>query len=106
MIKPEDLTEAMLTGYFSEHCECRPLDIERTSHSHDGDDDPCTDVGVALGGRPPGCGYRSTVEAIIHTRAAKRRICEDIIEKGLNPKLLEALGKRLIDEAPKSEDHQ
>jgi hypothetical protein len=113
MIKPEDLTNEMLAGYFGVHCECRPLDIERRSHSHDCDDDPCEDARVALGGRPNGCGYRSTVEAIIHTQAAKRRICDDISEKGSDrraisdghdivardPVLLAALGKQLLDDA-------
>ena len=99
MIKPEDLTTEMIAGYFGEHCECRPLDIERTSHSHDCDDDPCEDVRIALGSRPNGCKYRSAVEAFIHTQAAKRRICDDIIEEGSDPSLLAALGKQLLDEA-------
>jgi len=99
MIKPEDLTTELLAGYFGKHCECRPLNIERASHSHDCDDDPCEDARVALGGRPNGCGYRSTLEALIHTQAAKRRICDDIIEEGSNPTLLTALGKQLLDQA-------
>lgn len=99
MIKPEDLTDEMLAGYFGEHCECRPLDIERTGHSHDCDDDLCDDVRVALGGRPHGCRYRSSAEAIIHAQAAKRRICEDIIEQGRGPTLLAALGQQLLRQA-------
>jgi hypothetical protein len=106
MIKPEDLTDEMIAGYFGKHCACRPLDIERASHSHDCDDDPCEDARVALGGRPNGCGYRSTVEAIIHTQAAKRRICDDIIEEGSAPALLAALGKQLIDKAAKFKEGQ
>jgi hypothetical protein len=98
-IGPEDLTAEMIAGYFGEHCECRPLDIDRASHSHDCDDDPCEDARVALGGRPNGCGYRSTVEALIHTQAAKRRICDDIIEEGSDPALLAVLGKQLLDQA-------
>jgi hypothetical protein len=101
MINLEDLTNAMLAGYFGEHCECRPLDIERTSHSHDCDDDPCEDVRVALGGSPNGCEYRSTVEALIHRQAARRRICDDIIEQGSDPSQLAALGKQLLDNAAK-----
>lgn len=99
MIKPEDLTAEMIAGYFGAHCECRPLDVERMRHSHDCDDDPCEDARVALGGRPNGCGYRGTVEAILHTQAAKRRICDDITEKGSDPTLLAALGKQLLDKA-------
>ena len=100
-IKSEDLTNAMLAGYFGVHCECRPLNIERRSHSHDCDDDPCEDVRVALGGRPNGCGYRSTVEAITHMQAAKRRICDDISAEGSDRRavLLAALGKQLLDDA-------
>jgi hypothetical protein len=68
----ETLTREQVIAYFEEHCECRPTDVERTRHSRDCDDDACEDARVALGGRPNGCGYRSTVEAIIHTQAAKR----------------------------------
>lgn len=99
MIKPENLTDAVLAGYFGEHCECRPLDIERASHSHDCDYDPCEDVRVALGGRPNGCGYRSTVETLLHTQAAKRRICDAINEEGSDPSRLAVLGKQLLDQA-------
>ena len=106
MIKPEDLTTEMIAGYFGEHCECRPLDIERTSHSHDCDDDLCEDARVALGGRPNGCGYRSTVETFIHTQAAKRRIYDDIIEEGSDPAVLAALGKQLLDEAARFKANQ
>lgn len=72
------LTDEQIRAYFEEHCECRPTDVERTSHSHDCDDDACEDVRVALGGRPNGCGYRGTIEAIIHTRAARRAIADAI----------------------------
>jgi hypothetical protein len=106
MIKPEDLTAELLAGYFGERCECRPLDIERTCHSHDCDDDHCEDVRVALGGRPNGCGYRSTVEALIHTQAAKRRICDAITEEGYDPGRLAALGKHLLDQAARFRDSQ
>jgi hypothetical protein len=99
MTKPEDLTDEMLAGYFSKHCECRPLDIERTGHSHDCDDDPCEDVRVALGARPHGCGCRRTAEAIIHMQAARYRIWEAIIEEGLDPAQLTAWGKQLLDDA-------
>lgn len=101
MIKPEDLTDEVLAGYFGEHWECRPLNIERTDHSHDCNDDLCEDARVALGGRPSGCGYRSTMEALIHTRAAKRRICDDIAEKSRDLSLFAALGKQLLDKAAK-----
>ncbi len=101
MIRPEDLTVELLAGYFGEHCECRPLNIDRASHSHDCDDDHCEDTRVALGGRPNGCGYRSTAEAIVHTQAARRRICDDIIEQGGDPMLLAVLGEQLLDLAAK-----
>ena len=99
MIKPDDLTDEMIAGYFGEHCECRPLDVDRTSHSHDCDDAPCEDARVALGGRPDGDEYRSTTGAIIQMQAAKRRICDDLIKRGGDPASLSALGERLIDDA-------
>lgn len=98
-IRPEDLTDEVLAGYFGEHCECRPLDIERTSHSHDCDDDHCEDVRVALGGKPTGWRWRSTSEALIQARAAKQRICESLIEDGSGLALLAAVGKQLLDQA-------
>lgn len=99
-VRPEDLTDEVLAGYFGEHCECRPLDIERTSHSHDCDDDHCEDVRVALGGNPTGWrGWRSTSEALIQARAAKQRICESLIEDGSGLALLTAIGKQLLDDA-------
>lgn len=106
MIEPSDLSEEMIAGYFGEHCECRPLDVDRTSHSHDCDDAPCEDACVALGGRPNGCGYRSTMEALIHTQAAKRWICDDIIEEGHDPALLAALGRQLLDKAVRFRNSQ
>ncbi len=99
MIEPWNLTREVLAGYFGEHCECRPLDVERRSHSHDCDDDPCADVRVALGGRPNGCGYRGTLEAMIHTLAARSRICDHSIEKGGDLAQLAALGSELLDDA-------
>jgi hypothetical protein len=98
-MSPEDLTADVLAGYFGEHCECRPLDVDRASHSHDCDDASCEDVRVALGGRPDGCGHRSTLEALIHTEAARRRICDDIVDRGDDPGRLAALGRQLIDDA-------
>lgn len=83
MIKPEDLTDALLAGYFGEHCKCRPLDIERLNHFDNCDIDPCEDVRAARG---------SGGEA----QAAKRRICEDLIAKGDDPAELSSLGKRLL----------
>jgi hypothetical protein len=68
--------------------------------------DHCEDVRVALGGRPNGCGYRSTVEALIHTQAAKRRICDAITEEGYDPGRLVALGKHLLDQAARFRDSQ
>lgn len=100
----DELTSDVLAGYFGEHCECRPIDIERKSHSHDCDEDPCEDVRVALGGRPNGCGYRGTVEAIIHTQAARHRIYEHINESGRDAEALAASGRRLLDSATKLDE--
>ncbi len=97
VLTSEELTREVLAGYFGKHCECRPLDIERSSHSHDCDDDPCEDVRVALGGRPDGCGYRGTVEAIIHTQAARRRICDDI--SAADAQALALSGRALLEDA-------
>lgn len=73
----ETLTDAMIREYFARHCRCAKPDVERLSHTDiDCDLDACEDARVALGGRPNGCGYRSTVEAIIHTRAARLRIID------------------------------
>ncbi len=100
-IRPEDLTDEVLAGYFGEHCECRPLDIERTSHSHDCDDHHCEDVRVALGGKPTSWhGWRTTTEALSQAHAAKQRICKSLIEEeGSGIALLAALGKQLLYKA-------
>jgi hypothetical protein len=98
-VTPETLADDVIIGYFGKHCECRPIDVERASHSHDCDDDQCEDARVALGGRPNGCGYRGTVEALIHTQAAKRRICDDITERGLDIGKLATLGAELKADA-------
>ena len=74
----ETITDEEIRALFAKHCECRPLDVERTSHSHDCDDDICEDCRVALGGRPNGEPYRSTRVAIIQRQAA-RRACAAII---------------------------
>jgi hypothetical protein len=102
-LTPEGLTREMIAGYLAQHCECRPLDVERTSHSHDCDDDPCEDARVALGGRPNGCRYQGTVESIICTRAAKHRICDHITEKGSDPAMLAALGRQLLSDRSRFE---
>lgn len=33
----ETITDAQITWLFEQHCECRPTDIQRRSHSHDCD---------------------------------------------------------------------
>jgi hypothetical protein len=71
------ITDAQIRELFAAHCECRPLDADRTSHSHDCDDDITEDCRVALGGYPNGqIGPRSTATAIIQRQAA-RRICAE-----------------------------
>lgn len=35
MTTPPPLTDAELAELYSQFCECRPLDMDRTSHSHD-----------------------------------------------------------------------
>lgn len=69
------ITDDQILGLYAKHCECRPLDINRTSHSHDCDDAILEDCRVALGGKPNGQLHpRSTWDAITQRNAA-RRIC-------------------------------
>ncbi len=35
MVTAENLTNAQIVRFFKIHCECRPADPSRTSHSHD-----------------------------------------------------------------------
>lgn len=46
----ETLTDAHLTALFAAHCECRPLDIDRTEdeHSHDCDTSILDDIQTAI----------------------------------------------------------
>ena len=72
MITVDTITDEQIHELFARHCECRPINIDRTSHSHDCDDDIVEDCRVALGGKPNGQFYpRSTATAIIQTRAAR-----------------------------------
>ena len=69
------ITAKQIRELFAAHCECRPLNVDRMSHSHDCDDDITEDCRVALGGKPNGqIGPRSTTTAIIQRQAA-RGIC-------------------------------
>jgi len=71
----DTITDDQIRQLFTAHCGCRSLDVERTSHSYDCDDDIVEDCRVALGGKPNGqIGPRSTMTAIIQRQAA-RRIC-------------------------------
>jgi len=75
---PDTLTVAQLIAYFEQHCECRPTDVSRDSHSHDCDEDCCDDVWLALGGMPYGADYRSASESERQIAGARQRICDDI----------------------------
>ncbi len=73
------ITDAQILALFAKHCECRPLDVDRRSHSHDCDTDITDTCRVALGGRPDGQLYpRSTVEALVQTQAARARCAEHL----------------------------
>ncbi|MGN6107082.1 MAG: hypothetical protein ACTHU0_18390 [Kofleriaceae bacterium] len=50
MVTAETLTDEQLVELFGCHCECRPLDIDRTAyeHSHDCDVDVLDDIQCAL----------------------------------------------------------
>ena len=73
----DTITDDQIRALFANHCECRPLDVDRSSHSHDCDDDIVEDCRVALGGYPNGqIGPRNTMTAIIQRQAA-RRICAE-----------------------------
>jgi 5-methylcytosine-specific restriction endonuclease McrA len=68
------ITDDQIRELLAKHCECRPLDVERTSHSHDCDDEIVEDCRVALGGKPNGQLYpRSTSTAIIQRMDARDR---------------------------------
>jgi hypothetical protein len=49
-VTSETITDEQLTALFTAHCECRPLDIDRTDdeHSHDCDTGILDDVQTAL----------------------------------------------------------
>lgn len=65
----DTITDQQILVLFAQHCECKPLDIERASHSHDCDTEITEDCRTALGGSPlwPDC-----------MRAARAR-CAEII---------------------------
>ena len=77
-ITADNLTVAQLVAYFESHCECRPTDVGRNSHSHDCDTDCCQDVWLALCGQPNGCDFRSYREVIAQARRARERIADDL----------------------------
>lgn len=75
----DNITDDQIMQLFAAHCACLPLDVERTAHGCDCDDDIVEDCRVALGGYPNGqIGPRSTMTAIIQ-RARPRRICAERI---------------------------
>lgn len=75
------ITDDQIRELLAEHCVCRPLDVDRTAHSFDCDDDIPEDCRVALGGKPNGqIGPRSTATAIIQRQAA-RGICAAHLNK-------------------------
>lgn len=57
MITADTITDDEIRELFARHCECRPIDIERTSHSHDCDAEIAEACRTALGGAPlwPDC---------------------------------------------------
>lgn len=75
MITTDNITDAQIHALFAQHCECRPLDIERASHSHDCDADFAEVCRTALGGSPlwPDCmrAARARCAEIINARSTK-----------------------------------
>lgn len=104
MVQPTDLTDEMIVGFFGEHCECRPVDVDRTSHSHDCDIFSCEDARVALGGLPTGCLYRSTTEAINHIQAARQRIAANL-KSGSDLEAIATSGRQLLDNIQRLRGH-
>lgn len=49
-VTAENITDEQIRELFAASCECRPLNICRSAHSHDCDHDTCEDCRVALGG--------------------------------------------------------
>jgi hypothetical protein len=73
------ITKDQIRELFAAHCTCLPINVDRTSHGIDCDDDVTEDCRVALGGKPDGQLYpRSTATAIIQTNAARAR-CAQIL---------------------------
>jgi len=52
VITSDTITDEQIRELFARNCECRPLDIERVSHSHDCDADIAELCRTALGGTP------------------------------------------------------
>lgn len=52
MLDASTITDEQILKLFAAHCECRPLDIERVSHSHDCDAGIAELCRTALGGAP------------------------------------------------------
>lgn len=80
-ITADNLTVAQLVAYFESHCECRPTDISRTSHSHDCDTDCCQDVWLAVHGTPYGSDFRSYDGVIAQAHGARQRIADDLNDR-------------------------
>jgi len=104
MVRPLDLTDAMIVGFFGEHCECRPVDIDRISHSHDCDVPLCEEARIALGGLPIGCSYRGTIEALQHAQEARQRIAAHL-KSGEDLEALDASGRQLIYNMQRCQGH-
>ncbi len=75
MITADTITDERIGELFATHCECRPIDIERASHSHDCDTAITEVCRTALGGSPlwPDCvrEARARCAEILNTRASK-----------------------------------
>jgi hypothetical protein len=56
-VTADTITDKQIRELFARHCKCRPLDVDRASHSHDCDTGITETCLAALGGQPlwPDC---------------------------------------------------
>jgi len=77
MLTADTITDAQICELSARHCECRPLDIECVSHSHDCDADVAEICRTALGGAPlwPDCmrAARARCAEILNAREGAAR---------------------------------
>jgi len=87
------VTDADLRQLFAEHCECRPLNTARTSHSHDCEDGVTEDVRIALHGFVVDDGEPAVVSDF--ERAAARARCAALVPRHRTTMTIRQLSARL-----------